>query len=133
MPDTSGVDLHARPRWMRTGYRYFPYAARQSGQWWVLRVNYDFPAHDLYTLFIDGTAVGDVTGDPDHPAPLIAGIGSLKWADRLADEPALDPATAAAVVGTVAQYADYGSERGDPCIFCDGNDGLEKNDGPASD
>jgi hypothetical protein len=43
---------------MRTGYEFSPYAARWSDQWWVLRSNFDFPAHDLYTLFGDGVACG---------------------------------------------------------------------------
>jgi hypothetical protein len=35
----SGIDTDARPDWLRTGYTYFLYAARQRGRWWVLRLN----------------------------------------------------------------------------------------------
>lgn len=31
------LDTQARLAWMRTGYKFFPYAARWSDQWWVLR------------------------------------------------------------------------------------------------
>ena len=33
--DTIGpmVDPSAQPVWKRTGYKFFPYAAQQSGQW----------------------------------------------------------------------------------------------------
>jgi hypothetical protein len=123
--DPPSVDVRTRPRWMRTGYRFFPYAALESGQWWVLRINFDFPAHDMYTLFVDGAAVADITGSTDHPAPLLAGIAALKPFER-ATEPVLDPARAEVVVSNVAQYADYGSEHGDPDVFCDGQDGTRK-------
>lgn len=94
------------PRWHRTGYRFFPFAAEQSGRWWVLRINHGFPEHDLYTLFVDGEAVGDLTSTPDD-------------ASRL---PVLDAATARSVVAPVSGFVDYGSEAGDPCIFCSGDD-----------
>lgn len=119
------VDETALPRWSRTGYKFFPYAARQSGKWWILRLNHGFPEHDRYTLFIDGTSVADVTGDPDSRIPLVASIGSLKPYDSTAAEPALDPVTAAATVRQVSPYVNYGSERNDPCIFCSENhDGM---------
>ena len=56
------IDPWVQPAWRRTGYKFFPYAARHGGQWWVLRFNYCFPEHDLYTVFIDGCAAVDVTG-----------------------------------------------------------------------
>jgi len=120
------VDLHARPRWFRTGYRYFPYAAREAGRWWVLRLNYDFPAHDQYTVFVDGTTGADITGEPGHRTPLVDNLGSLKPFHDVVDEPRLAPDLAAPVVHTVAQYADYGSEDGDACVYCSGNDGMER-------
>lgn len=112
------IDTDARPSWHRTGYKHFPYAARQSGHWWVLRANYGFPEHDMYTLFIDNQAVADVTADPGHPLPLVASIASLNMTCPDPVIPALDGDTAAAVVSTVAAYVDYGSEHGDPCVFC---------------
>ncbi|MEB3032543.1 hypothetical protein [[Mycobacterium] nativiensis] len=119
------IDTSARPEWLRTGYKFFPYAAIQSGKWWVLRFNYGFPEHDLYTLFIDGDWVGDITGAMTSQIPLVAIIGALKPELSTTDEPTLDPDTAASVVTVVAPYVNYGSERNDPCIFCSENrDGM---------
>jgi hypothetical protein len=116
--DSTVIDTAARPHWQRTGYKFFPYAAQQSGQWWVLRLNHGFPEHDMYTVFIDGTPAADITPNANDPAPLVAGMASLKPTDRLAAEPQLDPDTAAAVVAPVSPYVNYGSEHGDPCLFC---------------
>ena len=103
-------DTTAPPRWHPTGYLFFPYAAEQSGHWWVLRLNPGFPEHDLYTMFVDGRAVADVTVEPDRS------LG--------AD---LDPAVAAEVVRRVSGFADYGSERGEPCDRCAaGRDGMTR-------
>lgn len=119
------IDTSARPEWLRTGYKFFPYAAMRSGKWWVLRFNYGFPEHDLYTLFIDGDCAGDITGDMTSKIPLVASIGALKPELSTTDEPTLDPDTAASVITAVASYVNYGSERNDPCIFCSENhDGM---------
>ena len=112
------IDTTAQPHWFRTGYRFFPYAAQQSGHWWVLRFNHGFPAHDMYTLFVDGNPAADITGKLDDSSPLVASVASLKPYHHAAVEPALDADTAAAVVSTVAPYVNYGSEYDDPCIFC---------------
>jgi hypothetical protein len=123
-PDGSVIDTTAQPHWLRTGYRFFPYAAQQSGQWWVLRLNHGFPEHDMYTLFIDGRPTADITGNPNDRVPLVASIASLKPQDRAA-EPTLDPGTAATVVSPISRYANYGSEWGDPCMFCSNDqDGM---------
>ena len=115
------IDLYTRPPWKRTGYRYFPYAAQRSGAWWVLRLNTGFPEHDAYTLFVDGRAAGDLTGSPSTDIPLLASVHALGRAAL----PVLDPETARAVVGAVAQFVEYGSESGDPCPFCStGREGL---------
>ncbi|MUL61154.1 hypothetical protein B5P44_00970 [Mycobacterium sp. CBMA 213] len=111
------IDITARPAWQRTGHKAFPFAAQQSGQWWVLRFNFGFPEHDMYTLFVDGRAVADITADPDNPMPLLASIGALPTSSD-PGTPALDTDLATAAIGTVAGFADYGSEHGDPCIFC---------------
>ncbi|MCV7258801.1 hypothetical protein [Mycobacterium shimoidei] len=125
--DSSSIDKSARPHWLRTGYRFFPYAAQHDGQWWVLRFNHGFPEHDMYTLFVNGRPVADITGDPGRPAPLVASVGSLRPYDAEADEPVLEPSTAAAVVGSVARFVNYGSEHDDPCIFCSGDlDGMTR-------
>jgi len=108
----------AQPQWLRTGYKFFPYAAHHSGQWWVLRLNHGFPEHDMYTLFIDGSAAIDITADPHDPAPLVAGVASLKRFDRAAAEAQLDAETAAAVVNALSRYVNYGSEHNRPCLFC---------------
>ncbi len=112
------VDVNAEPGWMRTGYKFFPYAARESGQWWVLRMNYDFPEHDLYTIFIDGRAVADINGSADDDRPIVANVGALRLYTADSGEPELERDVAEAVVRTVADYVVYGSEVGDPCDWC---------------
>jgi len=112
------IDTSARPEWHRTGNKYFPYAANQSGRWWVLRANYGFPEHDMYTLFIDDLAVADITADANHTMPLLASIGALRLADPDPSIPVLDAGTAGEVARNLAAYANYGSEHGDPCLFC---------------
>jgi hypothetical protein len=100
------VDITAaQPHWLRTGFKFFPYAAQLTGQWWVVRANYCFPEHDLCTLFIDGHAIADLTGSPDDPRPLVASIAALHpitpWIDAAAD------------------YVVYGSGSNDPCDLCE--------------
>lgn len=112
------IDTGAQPAWRRTGNKQFPYAADQSDHWWILRANHGFPEHDMYTLFVDGQAVADITADPDHPLPLLASVGALHMTTPDPAIPMLDGATAEKVMVTVAGYANYGSERGDPCPFC---------------
>lgn len=112
----AAVDANARPEWKRTGYAFFPHAARHAERWWVLRLNFGFPEHDLYTVFVDGQAAVDVTGDPNAGLPLAASIGAL--GPTSADGPVLDAGAARAVVSGVAPFADYGSEHGQPCVFC---------------
>jgi hypothetical protein len=118
--DTIGpmVDPSAQPVWHRTGYKFFPYAAKLSGQWWVLRFNYGFPEHDMYTLFVDGQAAVDVTGNVNHRIPLAASVGELKPFDSDADEPVLAPELAETAVSSVAPYVVYGSEVDDPRDWC---------------
>ncbi len=112
---------------MRTGYKFFPYAATQSGQWWVLRLNHGFPEHDMYTLFVDGKPSVGITGSPDDPSALVRSIASIKPHGPEAEESTLDAATAATVVTTVARYVNYGSEHDDPCISCsDEHDGMAR-------
>jgi hypothetical protein len=115
---STAIDTAAQPHWLRTGYKFFPYAAQQSGHWWVLRLNHGFPEHDMYTVFVDGTPAADITATADHPSPLVASVAPLKPADPAAAEPQLDAETATAVVQTVARYVNYGSEHDDPCLFC---------------
>ncbi|MFL0177104.1 hypothetical protein [Mycobacterium sp. SMC-13] len=110
-PDPAGaIDTSARPAWHRTGHKHFPYAAHQSGVWWVLRRNFEFPEIDMFTLFVDGLAAADVTAGPNDPVPLVASIGALDAARPEEAIPMLDEDTAATVVSTVAGYAEYGSE-----------------------
>ena len=118
----TAIDTAAQPQWLRTGHRFFPYAAHHSGQWWVLRLNHGFPEHDLYTVFIDGRPAADITADPDNASPLIAGVASLRPHHRAAAEPQLDADAAAAVLQAVSPYVNYGSEHDDPCIFCSNDD-----------
>lgn len=127
MRDTSSIDTTVRPDWQRTGYTFFPFAAYLSGRWWVLRLNPGFPEHDLYTLFVDGRAVADLTGSTEDPTPLAASVAELEPYGALPAGPALDAATAHTVVAAVAGYVNYGSEAADPCIFCSADhDGLAR-------
>jgi hypothetical protein len=72
LPATApAINGDAQPHRLRTGFKCFPYAARQFGHWWVLRLNYGFPEHDMYTLFVDGEATVDITGIPDHSRALV--------------------------------------------------------------
>jgi hypothetical protein len=114
------IDSQVRPHWLRTGYRYFPYAARQSDQWWVLRANYCFPEHDLVTLFIDGRAVADITAAAEDTRPLVASIAALDpiLPFRKPDIPAMPAGLAKSAVATVASYVSHGSEL-DPPDLCD--------------
>lgn len=122
---SAGDVADAEPRWMRTGYKFFPYAAQQSGQWWVLRFNYGFPDHEMYTLFVGREAVVDVTGDANHPVAFARNIASLKPFDDPSPEPTLDAETAESVVSQVARYVAYGSEHDQPCIYCsEDHDGM---------
>lgn len=118
-PPAAHIDASTRPDWMRTGYKFFPYAAHQSGQWWVLRLNHDFPEHDLYTIFIDGRATADINGNANDERPIVASVGALQPFADDRGEPELSPDVAAAIVGAVADYVVYGSEVGDPCDWCD--------------
>lgn len=125
----TAIDITVRPVWHYTGDKHFPFAALQSGSWWLLRLNYGFPEHDLYTLFVGDQAVADITANADHAdhaVPLMASIGALDWVNP--NVPLLDNDTASAVVNRVAKYADYGSEHGDRCLFCSGDTGLPERD-----
>lgn len=95
-----------RPRWKSTGDKHFPFAAMQAGRWWVLRLNHDFPEHDLYTLFVDGRGVADVTGAADSDIPLVASIGALS----LGGEQELSGEVVREAIAGLAGFVDYGSE-----------------------
>jgi len=121
-----GIDWTMAPLWVRTGYRFFPFAAEVGDVWWVLRFNVGFPEHDLFTVFVGNRAAADVTGDPKSVVPLIASIGSLSPVSSQGAE--LDTETARALVGEVARFVEYGSEDGQPCVFCSHErDGLTRN------
>lgn len=125
--DGTAIDTTARPQWLRTGYRFFPYTAQYLGQWWVLRLNHGFPEHDMYTVFIDSRPAADITANADNPSALVASVASLKPYDPAAAEPELDAETAAAVVQRVSRFVNYGSEHDEPCIFCsDDYDGTTR-------
>jgi hypothetical protein len=117
------IDVAVRPDWMRTGYKYFPYAAWESGQWWVLRANYCFPEHDLVTLFVDGRAVADITAPKQDARPLVASVAALEpMLPYLTPEvPVIPAAQAESAMATVADYVCYGSEFDFPdvCDLCE--------------
>ncbi|OBF21627.1 hypothetical protein A5725_13630 [Mycobacterium kubicae] len=89
------------------GCQFFLYAARQTDQWWVLRLNFGFAEHDMYTLFVDATPGVDITDDPHHPTPLVRIIAALS--DPSIVTPTLDAGTAATVVKS--RYVNDGSKR----------------------
>jgi hypothetical protein len=98
------VDHLARPVvWRRTGAPVFVYAARVDDAWWVLRRN-GFPDHPLYTLFVAGSVVGDVT-DLKARAP----AWDVEDRSALSDEQRDEVLTAMRGLGP------YGSEVGRPC------------------
>lgn len=113
------VGPDARPYWLATGFKFFPYAARQGDHWWVLRVNYDFPEHDLYTVFIDGKATADVTGSRESPVPFVASVGVLTPFTAVPAEPLMPQEEAEAVVRPCTPFVVYASEIGDPCDWCE--------------
>ena len=114
------LDTAVTPDWLRTGYRYFPYAARQDGQWWTLRANYCFPAHDFATLFIDDSAVAEITASAKDARPLVASIGRLSMTHpERARIPVLSPRVAKHVIDAVAEFINHGSEWGDACDLCE--------------
>jgi hypothetical protein len=108
---------------MRTGYKYFPYAARQSDQWWVLRANYCFPEHDLVTLFVEGRAIGDITASEHDTRPLVASVAALDPICPFGelDIPAMPAEQAESALATVAAYVIHGSEFAAPdlCDLCE--------------
>ena len=73
----------------------------------------------MYTVFIDGRAAADVTGDAGSAIPLVASIAALRPHERRSDEPDLAPELAETVVRSVAGYVVYGSEVNDPSPWCD--------------
>lgn len=76
----------------------FVFAARVDDQWWVLRLN-GFPDHPLFTLFVNGSVVGDVEDfhvDIEGRPPLTAGQREE-------------------VLTLMRGLGPYGSEVGSPC------------------
>lgn len=66
-------------------------------------MNADFPARDMFTLFVDGCAVADLTGDAHSEFPLLTSLAQLK--PTAIDEPSrptLDPGIARTVVAAVS-------------------------------
>lgn len=91
--------------WRSTGAPVFGHAARVDDTWWVLRRN-GFPDHPLFTLFVDGTAVGDVE-DLRTRAP--------GWDLDIITRPALAGVQRDEVLATMRGLGPYGSEQGHPC------------------
>jgi hypothetical protein len=93
----------------------------------VLRLNYGFPDHDMYTLFVDGRPAVDITGSAEHSSALVRCVAALRPYDPATGEPTLQADTATTVVGTVSRYVNCGSEHGDPCIECsEDHDGMAR-------
>jgi hypothetical protein len=100
------VDYLAQPvAWRRTGAPAFTHAARVNGAWWVLRRN-GFPDHPLYTLFVNGTVVGDVQDLPTH-APA--------WDLDTAARPWLTADERDEVLTVLRGLGPYGAEVGEAC------------------
>jgi hypothetical protein len=104
MPDPVSA-LARAVTWQRTAVPKFLFAARVDGTWWVLRLN-SFPDHPHYTLFIDGTVIGDVEDLPTR-AP--------HWNLDTTDRPALTAADRDEVRALMRGLEPYGSEVGQPC------------------
>lgn len=113
------VDTDTAPDWRRTGYRYFPYAAVESGHTLVVRMNHCFPEHALMTLFIDGRVVAEATASADDTRPLLASLARLPMGGRAVHCSRLHPADARAAVEQVAAFVVHGSEWDDPCDLCE--------------
>lgn len=100
------MDHLTRPvEWRRTDEAVFAHAARVDGAWWVLRRN-SFPDHPLYTLFVDGTVIGDVED---------VAIRAPTWDLAVTDRPALADGQRTEALAPVRDLAPYGSEAGRPC------------------
>lgn len=95
--------LAARPRWCQTSNGRFPFAARVSGRWWVLRLN-NFPDHPLWTLFIDGAVACDFDDRPPE-------WGKQEWDTA----PLSEGSDEAEALTPVQDFVAYGSEIGRPC------------------
>ncbi len=91
--------------WRRTGAPVFLFAARVDGAWWVLRLN-GFPDHPLYTLFVDGTGIGDVQD---------LGTRAPAWSLDFDGDRLLPGDERAEILTLMSGLGPYGSEVGDPC------------------
>lgn len=100
------MDHLARPvEWRRTGARVFVHAARVDGTWWVLRLN-GFPDHPLFTLFVDGTGIGDVQD---------LRVNAPAWDLDDAESPGLTDEQRDEVLTLMRGLGPYGSEVDQPC------------------
>jgi len=80
-------DEHAtvRVRWRATWSRAVPYQAELDGATWVLRQG-AFPDEALYTLYIDGEAIGELDEWPEawrHPGKITLPVELVAWARPL--------------------------------------------------
>lgn len=91
--------------WQHTTARVFVHAAWVDGTWWVLRLN-GFPDHPLFTLFVDGSCVGDVE-DIQTRAPT--------WDLDVACRPGLTDEQRTEVLTLMRGLGPYGSEIDQPC------------------
>lgn len=93
----------------------------------MFRHNNGFLEHELFTVFINGRTVADITGDANAEIPLVAGVGVPPPPSQNAGIPALGLGIAATVVGEIAQYVGYCSEYGDECSYCSSDrDGMTR-------
>jgi hypothetical protein len=70
-PDRLRSALQASVSWTKGADPAYPYEARVDGRSWVIRLG-DFPAEPLYTLIVDGEAIGAFDTWPGawtRPAP----------------------------------------------------------------
>ncbi len=65
-PQQSGLDSRQESAaiWAKTGDLDYPWMADHEGEKYQVRIN-DFPDEHMYTLFVDGTSVGDFDDWPD--------------------------------------------------------------------
>ena len=63
-PDRLQWALETCVTWARTADLDRPYSATVQGRQWMLRLG-DFPAEPMYTLIVDGEAIGSFDAWPD--------------------------------------------------------------------
>ncbi len=59
-----GECIRTSVEWVVTADAEYPYQSKVGAALWSVRIN-DFPAESLYTLFVNGTPIGEVEDWPE--------------------------------------------------------------------